>query len=59
MKQELLNNTNLALYKLNNVSVRGEESIANMRDSFILLHGIADYLSSLPDDTEPTEDTPS
>lgn len=59
MKQELLNNTNLILYKLNNVYVRGEENIANLRDSFMLLHGMAEYLSTLPDDETSTEDAPS
>lgn len=65
MKQELLNSINLTLYKISNITVRGEESVSNMRDSFTLLHGMAEYVSKLPDDPEETDeaegakDTPS
>ncbi len=52
MKQELLNSINLTLYKLNNVHIHGEESVSNLKDSFTLLHGMAEYVAALPDDAE-------
>lgn len=52
MKNELLYNIRAIVHSLDGVDVSGKESVYRMRDAFLLLEGVEQYLLKLPDEQE-------
>ena len=55
MKKEILNSLRILNSSLEKVNATGRESVLNMRDAFIVLDGIYDYVNKLPEE-EPQEE---